>query len=99
MPDRAFLALDLGQPRAQTGPGGATRTLRHGQGFDQGAVADHPGWELIRAPVRASTRGTRTARPRALRALFVALEEWVKNRHRAAVKSRSVDCTRHGGCG
>jgi hypothetical protein len=34
--------------------------------------------ELTRAPVRALTRATRIARPRLLRALFVALEEWVR---------------------
>ena len=41
-------------------------------------------------------RNPHSATP-ALRALFVALGMG-QNGHRAAVKSRSVDCTRHGGC-
>jgi hypothetical protein len=57
------------------------------------------GPETTRAPVRASTRATRTARPRRCAALFVALEEWVRTGTAPAVKSRSVDCTRHGRCG
>ena len=36
----------------------------------------------IRAPAPASTRATRTVPPRALRALFLALEEWVTKQPR-----------------
>ena len=52
MPDQAISGAGPRSTPSENGPSGAMRTLRHGQGFDQGAVADLRGWRFAQPGVR-----------------------------------------------